>query len=361
MFDKLAQGIIYAGMPVVAAYHMICSNVFLNTAAQDAEGFEKAGNIILAPAQFLLAGKVAVNDQGKYQIQQRFDYHHHLPLKSTAAIFSLPITLPLGSLLKGIGYLSEATQQRHKAIVAALESTDVQPNIDYYRDLGLAVTDQVDRLDSPQYKRKPGEENALKIEKDLLREIVQIFNQNKIPFWVDCGTCLGAYRYGGAIPWDGDVDVAILLPDFDNAMHALNGLDKNKYQVQDWSNRCRPKTYIRIYIPENRNFIDIYCFAIDPETKTLTYVLSNEISAFMVDSWVIRESRFKVPSSFDTIFPLRKAYFDGIEVYVPNNTKKYLQERYGENIGPVKILNELTGKYEKDLSHPYWKLPHVYQ
>lgn len=68
-----------------------------------------------------------------------------------------------------------------------------------------------------------------------------------------------------------------------------------------------------------------------------------------------------VPSAYETVFPLKKALFDGIEVYVPNQTKKYLQERYGENISPVKIYNEITGEYEKDLSHPYWQLPYVYQ
>lgn len=361
MFDKMVKGIIYAGLPAVAGYHLLCNNVFLNTAAQDAEGFEKAGNIVLAPVQFLLAGKIALEGQGGYQIQQRFDYHRHLPLKSTAAAFSLPISLPLGSLLKGIGYFSPATQSRHAAIQAALESKEVHPNIDYYRKLGLPIAESDKVLEPPQHKRRPGEENALKLEKDLLKEIAQLLKASQIPFWVDCGTCLGAYRYGGAIPWDGDVDLAVLHPDFDNVVHALNGLDKSKYQVQDWSNRCRPKTYLRVYIYENHNFIDIYHFAIDPESKTLTYILSNEDSSFMVDSWKIRESRFTVPSSYDTIFPLKKAYFDGIEVYVPNKTKEYLQERYGENIGPVKLYNELTGEYEKDLSHPYWQLPHVYQ
>lgn len=361
MLDKLTQVLIYAGLPAVAGYHFICSNIFLNTAAQDAEGFEKAGNVVLAPVQFLLAGKIAVKDSDQYQIQQRFDYHNYLPLKSTAAIFSLPISLPLGSLMKGIGYFNASTRQRHAAIEAAIESTEVHPNIDYYRKLGLTVleTDQV--LESPQHKRRPGEEKALKCEKDLLREMVRLLKENQIPYWVDCGTCLGAYRYGGAIPWDGDIDIAILSPDFDNVMHALNGLDKTKYQVQDWSNRCKPKTYIRVYIYENRNFIDIYHFAIDPDKKTLTSILSNEDSAFMAESWKIRERRYLVPTSYETIFPLKKAYFDGIEVYVPNKTKEYLQERYGENIGPVKIYNELSGEYEKDLSHPYWQLPHVYQ
>jgi phosphorylcholine metabolism protein LicD len=361
MFDKLTQSLIYAGLPAVAAYHLICSNVFLNTAAEDAHGFEKAGNMILTPVQFLLAGKIAVEDKGKYQIQQRFDYHKHLPLKSTAAIFSLPISLPIGCALKGISYLFEETQQRHRAIIAAFDSREVHPNIDYYSHLGIPIAGKAEVLESPQHKRRPGEEKLLRLEKDLLREIVQLFNANQIPFWVDCGTCLGTYRYGGAIPWDGDVDIAVLKPDFENVMHALNGLDKTKYQVQDWSNRCRPQTYIRIYIHENRNFIDIYHFDIDPENKTLTTIVSNEDSAFMAESWVTRERRFKVPTSYDTIFPLKKAYFDGIEVNVPNQTQKYLQDRYGENIGPVKIYNEVTGQYEKDLTHPYWKLPCVYQ
>ncbi len=359
MFDKMVQGMIYMGLPAVAGYHLICGNIFLNTAAEDAEGFEKAGNIVLAPVQFILAGKVAILDQGQYKIEQQYDYHHQLPLKSTAAIFSLPLSLPIGSLLKGIGYFSETTRLRHDAIKAALESKEVHPNVNYYQSLGLSI-ESGETLEPPQHKRRPGEENALKLEKDLLRDIAHLFKENQIPFWVDCGTCLGAYRYGGAIPWDLDIDIAILLPDFDNVMHALNGLDKTKYQVQDWSNRCRPKTYIRVYMYENRNFIDIYHFAINPEEKTLKYILSNEISSFMVDSWIERESRFTVPSSYDTIFPLRKADFDGIEVYVPNKTKEYLQERYGENISPVKLYNELSGEYEKDLSHPYWQLPHVY-
>jgi phosphorylcholine metabolism protein LicD len=360
MFDKLTQGLIYFGLPAVAGYHFICSSIFLNVAAQDAEGFEKAGNLVLAPVQFLLAGKIALKDHDKYQIQQRFDYHKYLPYKSTAAVFSLPISLPLGALIKGMGYFSETTRLRHHAIGVALESKEVHPNIDYYQKLGISMAEAQQVLEPPEYKRRPGEENTLKLEKDLLREMARLLKDSRVPFWVDCGTCLGAYRYGGAIPWDGDIDIAILQPDFDNAMHALNGLDKTKYQVQDWSNRCNPKTYIRIYIYENRNFIDIYHFKIDPEKKILTTIVSNEESTFMVESWKTLERRFKVPTAYDTIFPLKKAYFDGIEVNVPNKTKEYLQARYGENIGPVKIYNEVTGVYEKDLTHPYWQLPHVY-
>jgi len=359
MFDKLTQGIIYFGLPAVAGYHLICSSIFLNYAAQDAEGFEKAGNIVLTPVQFLLAGKVAIKESGQYQIQQHYDYHHYLPFKSAAAVFSLPISLPLGCALKGLGYFSESTRLRYRAIAAAMESKKVHPNTAYYEQLGITTTQSEQVLEPPQYKRRPGDENNLKYEKDLLREMTRLLKENSIPFWVDCGSCLGAFRYGGPIPWDGDVDIAILQPDFDNAMHALNGLDKTKYQVQDWSNRCHPKTYIRVYIYENRNFIDIYHFKIDPEKKLITSICSNVESSFMVESWKMRERRFLVPTPYEMVFPLKKAYFDGIEVNVPNKTKEYLQARYGENISPAKIYNEVTGLYEKNLSHPYWQIPYA--
>jgi hypothetical protein len=357
VWDKLVFKLIYWGLPVVTVYHHLCGNVFLNTAASDASGLEKAGNMMLAPVQFLMAGKVAILDEGKYRLEQKFDYNKTLILKSTTAILSIPISLPVGSLLKGIGYFSRETRQRHGAIAHAFTSPDVKSNLAYYKSVGIALHDSVEALEPPAYGRRPGEESNLLLEKDLLREITKLFKESSIPFWLDCGTCLGAYRYGGAIPWDGDIDLAVLSPDFDNIVHVLQKLDSQKYHVQDWSNRCRPKTYIRVYIKENHNYIDLYHFGIDPKMKRVASILSYEHSAFMVESWKVRERRFTVPSSFDTVFPLKKANFDGIEVYVPNNTKKYLQERYGDNISPARIYNDVTGEYEKDLSHPYWQLP----
>ena len=66
-----------------------------------------------------------------------------------------------------------------------------------------------------------------------------------------------------------------------------------------------------------------------------------------------------MPTNFEVVFPLKKASFDGVEAFVPNRTKEYLQQRYGENIDPAKIYNEQTGSYEKDLNHPYWQQPYT--
>lgn len=361
MWDQFVKIVVYFGMPVVTAYHLVTGNIFINTAAQDAAGFEKAGNKILTPIHYLLSGKIAVNQQGKYILKQQFDYNRDLALKSTVSVISAPLSLPIGCLVKGLAYFSKETQERHQKIKLALDSREVHPNTELYMQLGLPVTTTLDAPEElPQHVRRPGEENKLAVEKALLKEMVRIFNENQIPFWLDCGTCLGAHRYGGTIPWDKDVDVAILMPDFHNALNALKQLDPEKYQVQDWSNRCHPETYIRVLIKENRNHIDVYHYNIDPENKTLTYFVSFMDSNFMTTGWKTYESRFTNPTAYETIFPLRKVQFDGIEVCVPNKTKLYLQERYGQDIGPIKIYNEQTGEYEKDLSHPYWKRSHVY-
>ena len=360
MWDYFVKWVTYFGMPVVTAYHLIMGNVFINTSAADATGFERAGDRVLTPVRYLLCGKVAIHENRQYRLVQHYDYNQDLALKSTISLLSAPISLPIGSLLKGIGFFSKEVRERHAKIAQAADSRQLHSNIELYKKMGIPLSSTYEMIDPPQHQRRPGEENKFALEKGLLKEIVKIFDKNEIPYWLDCGTCLGAYRYGGVIPWDKDVDMAILMPDFQNALNALKALDPEKYQVQDWSSRCHPNTYIRVFVKENRNHIDIYNYTIEPENRTVTYFVSFIDSNFMTNAWKTYERRFMNPTAYETVFPLRKAQFDGIEVCVPNKTKLYLQERYGENIGPIKIYNEATGEYEKDLSHPYWQRSCVY-
>ena len=80
----------------------------------------------------------------------------------------------------------------------------------------------------------------------------------------------------------------------------------------------------------------------------------------MVKSWKIREGRFARSVPYDVVFPLKKSTFEGIEVYVPNDTVAYLQGVYGEDLRPAKVYDPNTGRYEKDLTHPYWQRAHVH-
>ncbi len=358
--DKLIDLLIYHFMPLVTCYHLITGNIFLNTAAQDAHGLEYAGNLVLAPFQYVFAGRIALPQEDpelSYEFQQRFDYNQHLMVKTAGSIIALPLSFVVGTTLKGLSYLSHDVRERHDQIAQAEQTPVVKSNESFYQSLGLHIRKEiVEKITPLGCTRRPGDENNLADAKEGLHDICELLENNSIPFWVDCGTCLGAYRYGGAIPWDIDIDIAILQPDFANVKRILSALDPEKYIVEDWSNRRLPETYLKVYIRKTRTYIDIYHFQADPETRLITYINTNIDNMFMTASWKKSEQKYLVPTPYDVIFPLKSADFDGITVPVPNNIEKYLQLRYGDNLAPARIYDETTGQYEKDLTHPYWNI-----
>lgn len=52
------------------------------------------------------------------------------------------------------------------------------------------------------------------IELEMLLEVDRLCKRHNLTYFVDGGTCLGAVRHGGFIPWDDDVDVALPIEDY---------------------------------------------------------------------------------------------------------------------------------------------------
>ena len=71
-------------------------------------------------------------------------------------------------------------------------------------------------------------------ELEMLEEVHRICEKRKIPYVIIAGTLLGAVRHGGFIPWDDDVDVALLRKDYERFRKACGEeLDTDRFVFQD--------------------------------------------------------------------------------------------------------------------------------
>lgn len=70
--------------------------------------------------------------------------------------------------------------------------------------------------------RKIGVEELKQTQLEILDVVAKFCEENQINYWIDSGTLLGAIRHKGYIPWDDDIDVGMLRPDYDKFMKLFN-------------------------------------------------------------------------------------------------------------------------------------------
>ena len=70
--------------------------------------------------------------------------------------------------------------------------------------------------------RKIGIDELRKIQLEIMDVVMKFCEEHNILCFLDAGTLLGAIRHKGYIPWDNDIDVGMLRPDYDKFIRLFN-------------------------------------------------------------------------------------------------------------------------------------------
>jgi len=225
---------------------------------------------------------------------------------------------------------------------------------------------------------------------EMMKDIDKICKDNNIDYCLTGGSTLGAYLYKGFIPWDDDLDIAMMRKDYKKFMKALEkDLDKEKYTFHCFEkNRKYDVTwpYMKIrkkntYIKEvnkllpNRCtdcdgiFIDVFIYDYMAKTTIMDlplrvcnsilmpviiffenmkinpipikhlyrfnaklYGFLNKRSKYIGDdlTWTYRNPMTPLRYRKEKMFPTVRVPFEDIELPVPNDAKEYLIRHWGE-------------------------------
>ncbi len=67
----------------------------------------------------------------------------------------------------------------------------------------------------------------------IFKKVDEICAEHEIPYYAIGGTCLGAVREKGFIPWDDDLDIAVKIEDFDRLRSILTEELPDYYRIHD--------------------------------------------------------------------------------------------------------------------------------
>lgn len=118
---------------------------------------------------------------------------------------------------------------------------------------------------------------------EMLHELDRVCKKNNLKYALSSGTCLGAVRHGGFIPWDDDIDVYMSWSDAEKLVECQGDFD-SKYFVQNYKTDSQfPSSHYRLcdsttscFLEETKGldvnhgiFIDIYIYYPYPDHKLL--------------------------------------------------------------------------------------------
>jgi len=193
--------------------------------------------------------------------------------------------------------------------------------------------------------------NNLKKGQKILSQMFKEFNiicrKYKLKYWCVSGTLIGVLRHKGWIPWDNDIDVAMLESDYQKfKKYAKNELSPNLW-LQDSDNDRRYKRRGLDCIKKIRHLHSCYIErSLIEDNKTSFNGLSLDIFVYRKEGDMLKfdcqiDKDIK-DLAYTDVFPLREKKFDNMKVYIPNKYQQYSVDNWGSY--PPRMLS-LADRY----------------
>lgn len=145
-----------------------------------------------------------------------------------------------------------------------------------------------------------------------LKTVAKILTDMQVKWFVACGTALGLARGGTFIEHDKDIDVAVIGDDFNNEIR--------------WSMQDAGFTFMYQFGDEG-NGLEL-SFKKD-DVKVDIFFIYHDSGKAWHSVWK-RQKQLYYDFDAKLFENLRKVYFEGIEVFVPNPLSEYLTAQYGD-------------------------------
>lgn len=227
---------------------------------------------------------------------------------------------------------------------------------------------------------------------DMLVELRKFANENDIKFFLVGGSALGAWRHQGFIPWDDDVDIAMMRTDFEKMekamkkagnhlgeyiyspveeqlmpdapigylydgknidkgynltakidIHPIDGVPDNSFlrKIQNIASKVYYVSVYRLPAKNKGKMAAVITGAIVKITPGFVFKFYRRITKKIITSWDDRTSK-NICSLFgvagystetmprDYLMPLKESLFENEYFYIPGNIEPYLERLYGD-------------------------------
>ena len=164
---------------------------------------------------------------------------------------------------------------------------------------------------------------------ELLRFIDNVCAKYDIEYWIDYGTLLGAYRHGGFIPWDDDLDISIMRQDYEKLLEVLP-LEIKKYP------KLMENCGLTLLVEGHKNLFDDFCSVYDIEGDEK--ILNESKFSFLQLAWM--KPYLKID-----VFPKDYIIDSELDKYVKNyEFGKYKFNSIIKDNDKLKFFEELNDK-----------------